>query len=788
MRVTNSEDANIIISAATLSHSERWDKIENTEAYLMEYKQPFSEEERKKHFISWSNNWNFGKGRMLVEKGVMSNVTEIFKTLGMMEIVFKRPSKKKDAIYQFLETELLRSIFGRKIAEVFADILEQDPRFQTFLCQIEYLSYVFGFAPIIRDKFNYLGNPISHKSIAFEDGTTIDDIRNYVVFDTIKAEILLQRIKESERFALTPVENRCDLYHIYENGWVKEGIEEIFYNLLSNNDEIIEDVKTKAYDISAKLNEGKLEITSWEDVEIIREKKGETWINININNIDVAKIFTTDGSEVTETYIVATQSVAESGWTVSANKYLLYQKNHGEIPYTDRINIVKEFAVSNEKTIHSLRGSSKQITEESMRYDFKRNSIEDKLLLTGNLLVQAKDDLSNEDIEIKVFGGLTILPPNASIPTGQIRYDLNDHIQSIQSDDNDFRSQTSHYNPQISLSNRPTKDEVQLQGAMHTNQKNAKTPFKLRDYSILFTCILNDLIKEEYHNPIDKAANEKFFSELEFEFKEFGIDKSDIKKILAEIECVQLYAVNNDIQSIQAAMPFAQNSNGRTRLQRSFLMALGFSRQDVNIFIEVVEYGHQIEQAALENSAFYNTSEVVFDSSQDNIGHLNIHYPKIDRMIRGIQGGEDIVAGFNYITNALTNTEKHVEAIRTSRFFKNRYREFKDIQKQFEKVAKQISDIINKKKQENAQSGQQGMGIPPEELRKIQILEYKAQKKEERTNALTAAAAQRKAADFQMKIEMKKREADENTEIKKQLATVEADLKRLKEASKLAQQ
>jgi len=788
MIIENSEDANIIISAATLSHSERWDKIQNTEDYLMEYKQPFDENERKKQFISWSNNWNFGKGRMLVEQGVMSNVTEIFKTLGMMEVVFNRTSNKKEQIYQFLDTELLRSIFGRKIAEVFADILEQDPRFQTFLCQIEYLSYVFGFAPIIRDKFNYLGNPISHKSIAFEDGTTIDDIRNYVIFDTIKAEVLLQRVKECEKFELTLVENRCDPYHIYENGWVKEGIEEIFYDLLSNNEEIINDVKSGAYEISAKLNEGKLEINSWEDVEIIREKKGDTWINININNIDVAKIFTTDGSEVTETYIVATQCYAESGWTVSANKYLLYQKNHGKIPYTERINIVKEFAVSNEKTIHSLRGSSKQITEESMRYDFKRNSIEDKLLLTGNLLIQTKDDLANEDVEIKVYGGLTILPPNAIIPTGQIRYDLNDHIQSIQSDDNDFKSQTSHYNPQINLSNRPTKDEVQLQGAMHSNQKNAKTPFKLRDYSILFTCILNDLINEDYDNPIDEKAKAKFFDELEFEFKEFGIKKEDIKKILSEIECIQLHAVNNDIQSIQAAMPFAQNSNGRTRLQRSFLMALGFSRQDVNIFIEAVEYGHQIEQAALENSAFYNTSEVVFDSSQDNIGHLNIHYAKIDRMIKGIQGGEDIVAGFNYITNALTNTEKHVEAIKTSRFFKNRYKEFKNIQTTFEKTAKQIADIINKKKQDNAQNGQQGMDIPPEELRKIQILEYKAQEKEKRTNALTMAAAERKAADFQMKMEMKKREADENSEIKKQLATVEADLKRMKEAVKLAQQ
>jgi len=96
--------------------------------------------------------------------------------------------------------------------------------------------------------------------------------------------------------------------------------------------------------------------------------------------------------------------------------------------------------------------------------------------------------------------------------------------------------------------------------------------------------------------------------------------------------------------------------------------------------------------------------------------------------------------------------------------------------------------MINKKKQENAQSGQQDMGIPPEELRKIQLLEWKAQKKEERTNALTMASAQRKMADFQLKLDMKRKEAEENTELKKQLASVQMDLDRMKAATKMAQQ
>ena len=785
MKIENATDANLLISTAIESHQELWDAIQNSEDYIMDYKAPFDEEKRKEQKISWSNNWNYGKGKMLVEQGVVSNVTEMFKTLSMIEILFNRKGKSKDAIFEFLDNNFLRYVIGNRIAEVFADVLENDPRFQTFITQIEYNSYMFGYSPIIRDKFTYLGKPISRKSIAFEDLTEFSDIRNFVVFDTMKAEVLLQKLEECLGTSSELIETREQEFHQYENGWIKEGMEDIFYNILSECSEIHDDVKSGTLELEAKIKEGKLKITAWEDVEKIRTVKGDTWLNININNIDIAKIYTTDGAEITETYVVASQYSENN---IGCSEYLLYQKNLGEIEYTEVINIVKEFAVSAETTIQSLTGVSKQIGQESLIYDFKRNAVEDKLLLSGNLLLSTVDDLSAEEVELKVYGGVTILPPNASIAANQIRYDLNDHVNSLAFDDNELKKHSAHYNPQISLSNRPTKDEVQLKGSEHAYQKGTKIPFKLKDYSKLFTNMLRDLVEEVFFNPVDKKAQKEFMEELGYELEEFGVDEKDLKKILGEVKAIQLHAVNNDISAIQTAMPFAQNTNGRTKLIRSFLIALGFSRKDVNMFIEVVEYGNQIEQAALENSAFYNTSEVVFDSSQDNIGHLNIHFAKIDRVIKGISGGEDIVKGFNYITNALTNTAKHVEAIKTSYFFKNRYKEFAQVQKQFEKTAKQIADIINKRKQENASSGQEGMDIPPEELRKIKLLEWKAQKKEERTNYLTQLSSQRKMAEFEQKLSMKQKDSETNEEIKKQLAAVQVELEKVKTAAKLAKQ
>ena len=80
------------------------------------------------------------------------------------------------------------------------------------------------------------------------------------------------------------------------------------------------------------------------------------------------------------------------------------------------------------------------------------------------------------------------------------------------------------------------------------------------------------------------------------------------------------------------------------------------------------------------------------------------------------------------------------------------------------------------------------MDIPPEELHKIKLLEWKAQKKEERTNFLTQQASQRKLAEFEQKLSMKQKEASTNEEIRKQLAAVQVELEKVKTAAKLAKQ
>ena len=801
MKIDCSRDATILINSAIRSHSDHWTRINNTEEYLMEYKKPVDEETIKRDKTSWRNNWNYGRGRMLVEQGVISNVLDMVKTIAMMEITFAEfdEKKHKNPVFQFLINRRFRYLFSNIICDAFADTLERDPRFHDFITLIEYCSYTFGYGPVIRDKFTYLGKPVFLTEIAFEDRTELTQIYTWVTFDCIKGEALLQKWDTIKKLTLQSKEivgDDCETYHIYSNGWVEEGMFEIFRRILENNEEIKTDVKDGRIILSSQeLDEEKnIRITTWQDVETIRTYKGDVWMSVNVNNIFIAKLFTTDcDNNITETHIVSSNGQIdceenENGSYyvgITSNKYLLYQKNHGEKGYTSLLNIIKEFGVRSKRYIQDLKGVSRQVVEESVRYDMKRNSIEDKMQIQGSLILSKTDEL--EDPTLQVFGSHVILPPGVNMAANQIRLDLNDHIASLQSDDVDFKQRISHYNPQLQLSNRPTKDEVQFRGTQHNFQRQSKIPSKLKDYSILFFNILKDLINESFENPLDKESKSFFYDAITRIFKQdFDIDKKDVDKILKQIRCITLHPVNTETQAIQTAMPFAQNSEGKMRLIKCFLLSLGFSRTDVNLFVTVADYGQQIEQAALENAAFYNTSEIVFDESQDHIGHLDIHFPKIDRKIKGIQAGEDIVAGFNYITNALTNTAKHVGALSNSPFFKNRFKQYLEYQNAFEKTAKQLSEMIKQKREENQQNQSQDMNIPPEQLKKIQLMEWQAQKKNERTNWLTQQAAQRKMAEFQQKLEMKQADHETDLSIKKDLAEMQKELEQMKSAIKLA--
>ena len=790
MKIKTSKDCNIFIQNAVNSHSEYWKKLDTAEDHIMRYKKPFDEEEIIKEGRSWQSNWNFGKGRAITEQSVIDSVNDIYGLIGMMDVEFNEfdPKKHKKAVYQFLSNGILKRKVARSIANAFADAVEKDKRSHFFFSKIEYNSFLFGYCPIIRDKYSYLGYPVSIKDVAFEDRTSPYKITNFVVFDLMKGEMLFAIIDSLSGSNAVEKEYDGEIVSVYESGWILDGIREIIYNRLTNNKELKEDVKNGKIKIDC---EKELVINTWEDVELIRQNKGDLWMQFNVNNINIAKIYTTetDGT-ITETYIATNQRDAMNPYSCNTNKYILFQKNYGQrYSIDDFINLIKDFCISEDDYIQSLRGSSKQIAEDSLRYDLKKNAIEDKLLITGNLLLSSPDNLTGENVKLKVFGGYSLLPEGVSVIPNQMRQDLEDHVNSIQIDESEFRDRMFHNKPRIELSNRPTKDEVAVVNQQYQFSKKSKFYFKIVDYSCLFTSMLKDLVNLDFDtSSADEKIKKKLFSYISQDLDGFKITNNDISLILKEVCSVYLYPINNNVDAINKAMQLVQNPEGRNILVKSLLYTIGFNRDDVNIFIKEAEVGHEAEIASIENASFYNTSEIVYHDGQDHITHLNLHFPKIDRILNGVQKGEDPVKAFNYITNALVNTKRHVEeGIKQSYFFKNRYSQLNTIQKYFEGKARKLAEIIEEIKQE-ARTGKErnGNSLTPEESKKLELMELQVIKKLERSAVLTKAAMERNQAIFEQKLRIQEESAKATISMKRNFEELKKELALLKESVKLA--
>lgn len=785
MKILSAQDAGLIVNAALRSHQSYWERIRNQEMEIMEGKPPFEPKDLEEKGASWCNNRNYGQGKSHVEQSVGNNVTDILKSIQLMEIEFETFDKKKHKsnIDAFLLDDNLKDIFQEKICGAFAETLTQSDKLKTFLNTAEYNSFLHGYCPITRDPFGWIGlaNHITH--IAFEDRTKVGNIKIWVSFDVIKADVLLEKLEqlcENKNIKPTLIREEDGGYIIYDNGWIRKGLESALCYQLTQ------------MQLKGKDGQEKMVFNTWDDVKNLIQDNGRTWIEKNVNNIYIAKIFTKECDCFVETYVRMMKSVdfADSEFTTTVDKYLMFQKCYPNTKSTDFIDIVKEYAISSTDYIHDLRGSGKQIAEYSHWFNIKKNAIEDKLLLSGGLILKAPNTLIQQNVALKVIGGMVVLPEDVNFAPNQIKQDLGDHVQSIEMDKQDYDERIFHYRPKPQLTSRPTKDEVQLVGAEISQQAQNRLPFKLIDYSNIFTKSLYDLANLEFDEEKEKEEQECFFERLKEEFSQFDLEITDIKKILSRIKRIHITPVLQNIQAIQQALSIAPNNMARKKLLRMLFLAYGFSRRDINILIQEENYGNQLEMAAIENAAFYNTSEMVFTFGQDHITHLNVHFGKMDRVLTNVKSGDDPVKAYNFINNAITNTAKHVEALKSNPFFNSKYKEFYKMQVVFEKNAQELGKAIEKMQQQIVQQQQdqqqQGQQLSPKDQQALYLDRVKTMDKIHRANLQAQANQERRQKDFEFKQNLLAKKAESEINMAEELAKVKSELEMLQKATKMS--
>ena len=782
MKIKSSGDAGSIITSAIQSHAEYWKKIHDQEDFVMNGREPFNFEELKEKGISWANNRNYGEGKSEVEQAVSNSTAEILKSISLMDVEFENfdEKKHKNNVDFFLTDKYLKDIIGGKIAYCYEEVLTESNKLRPFITSIEYGSFFSGYSPVLRSQFKIMGDPVHITAVAFEDKTETDDLKTWVIFDIIKADVLLAKLEETRRLENDGVAiDHCgESYVISSNFWIIKGLEQALYYQLNQ--------------LHLKKNDDDKEdwiFNSWDDIDILVGKKGKTWITQNINNINIAKIYTKEDNGFCETY-VETRAATDSGndFYSTTSGYLMYQRCHVNVAYNNFINLVQEFSVAPTRYIQDLRGAGKFIAAFSLWYDIKQNTIEDKLLLNKSVVIKTTDSLSRENAKITPIAGMILMPEGVEIGTSQIDFDLGAHVQSIQMDKREHRERTFHYQPKADLTSRPTKDEVQMVSREVSKQSQNRLQFKLSEYSNIFTVIFEDLVTKKYRNKTESDVQDNFFRKLKDELQSFNLKDEDIKSIVKKVRRITISPVLQDIGAIKEVLSITPNGAARNKLLKMYFLALGFNRRDVNIFISDEEFGNDLSIAALENAAFYDTQELVVTTGQDHITHLNTHYGKVDRVFKGIKAGEDPVRNFNFINNALSNCQKHLELLQVNPFFKNKFKEFANIQKFFTKEQKSLADQISAMQERMQQEGDQkgDQQIPPQVRNKMYIDRIKALDKIERTNQLQQAASERKRQDFEMKQQLAQAKVSNDIELKKQLADMQKEIELLKASSKLS--
>lgn len=783
-KVDCARDVSIILDAAVKSHKEQWLKIDNIEDYIVRNKPPFDPVELETAGYNWCANFNYQKGKSLVQKNVSLNSLSIVASLAFMDVTFNSydPKKHKSKIYLFLQDERLRSKFSFALSLALSETLEWDSDFYSFISKIENECFCFGHCSITRDPFSYLGCAHKVREIAYEDRTTFSNPQCWLTFDIVKAEFLYRQYLKIKDSHVTIVKEDDDdsSYEIYESGWIKEGLLEIFKKSLNKDKKEL------------KEDEEDDRIHTWENLEFLIEKEGYNQILTNVNNVFIVKIFNIDEEgKFWETYCVTQQDPLQRGVgpTLEVNEFLLYKKKIGVVDSDYVLNIIKDFGVNTDDTIAMLRGNGKFIAEDSIRYDIKKCRIEDKLTFAGAPVFKETNSLQGKNAKIGVQGGFVWIPEGLEINGQQFQFDLQQHLESINSDEQGFGRETSHIDPSIQgrLSSRPTTNEVQAQSAEVSRQKTAKIPSKNADYASLFRNILKDLGYKKFFNERPNKAKKIFLDHIRDELSEEEVTDQDIEKIIKEVKFVQLDPVNTDINAIQAALSIVDSTESRRKLYRMYLIALGFSRKQANEFIKYQDYGLEMSIAALENVSFYQSSEIAFGSYQDHITHLNTHFAKCDRVLQGVAQGEDIQQGFNFLVNCLTNTEKHVTALEGISFYKKKYKEFVSVQKYYESKAKEVSVLVQKIKQAiqankegQSQNGQQQQQLDPKVQADIYNDRIKTIEKIKRTDEASKATMQRKDKELEFKLGQHQRKVENSIESQKEMADLRKDLELLK--------
>lgn len=784
-----------------------WERVDKIQRHL-DGERPIDPKKLKEKALSWSNNWNYYKATSKIQKGTLENIASIRKALMLATINFRRSKEEDEQVEEtfFLTSDELRGIYSSKIARVFIDTLEREKRFDNLLNVIEYNTYTFGWCPVTKDQKDWMGVAHHIRNVGFPDKTRPDEIEKYVVFDHIRGRQLWEQWVKIKKSSVTPKKRDNGSFggvNSFYNSWCLEGIEEsLYYSYKGELEDGDKDTSRRGmrYEVNSEKYKRQLN-----DLRV-KFCANPSLVCEDTDKVNIAKIYNFEFSEnqlkFTITYIAYRNTWA--GITGSAQninngefsaKHILYQHSFNIDSQDDVINLIEESGFTVSGYIQEMSGIGEQAVQDSVRFNRKKNSIENKLLFAGSPMFTALSGQNAEALRITPSQGFVVAKEGLVLAPNQPRYDLTPHITSIINDERDYNRETQHFDPKLdNLTSRPNKSEVQVKQAEVSKLREARADVKITSYEKLFFNMFKALRKfTEDEKNRGKSGFEYFKEELLYEFREEGFDWDQIKKILDSVIDLQIEYIMEDVTSLQMLATLVETPYARRRLQRMIAIAIGTPRKEVDrLFPMATDNYRNLSDdrvAAIENDMFMETAEVVYSEDDDPVRHLNIHLPKFARTVEVIKNnGGDPVELFNYLTRLLEHSRLHLNKMERHPFYKKYFNDYAEAYQGFIKILKQLLPQIQRIAQQMAEQQQQGQNggqgqIPEEERQKIQIEWFRAVEKEKLQKVRSDERAKQKEKEGEFRRQQKVVDQEFNQNLKRQQAEFETELQAYKTAT-----
>ena len=140
-----------LVQTAFVSHENYWDNIRQYQDHI-KGKKPRDPRKLRAKGMSWAANFNYGKARAKHERGTAENVAKMKDSIFLSVPEIKRVDKKTaHKSIKYLSNPIDREITSMAISMVLYDAYERDPRFSSWLNQIEYPSFSFGYSAVVVD-------------------------------------------------------------------------------------------------------------------------------------------------------------------------------------------------------------------------------------------------------------------------------------------------------------------------------------------------------------------------------------------------------------------------------------------------------------------------------------------------------------------------------------------------------------------------------------------------------------------------------------------------------------